>query len=261
MRERSRLHRLYRVVLLVAALLVTSATTSLAGHGGCASGASAFGCGSHDGTGNGNGNGGGTGGGAGGGGNPAIFTVELSGSSGDQHRCWRITTGGGRTWGEATDVLEQVGENVDANGETIGWPSCPATPPVPDVWQSMVCPPPPPTPLAMAPDGSPLAGQPGYLEIQGPQTVTIACLGESITATARYVVRWGDGQETATSSRGGPWPDGDLSHTYTDDGPVTIEVEAYWSGVWRGTTLPELPVPTRAELPLDIRQVQSVRDR
>lgn len=111
-----------------------------------------------------------------------------------------------------------------------------------------------------APDYA-MPGQPGYLEIRGPQTVTIACLGETITATARYVVHWGDGTETATTSRGGPWPDGDLTHSYTDAGAVTIVVEAYWTGMWDGTPLPELPVPTRAELPLDVREVQSVRDR
>ena len=127
------------------------------------------------------------------------------------------------------------------------------------VWLSEVCPPPPPTPIHMAPENSALTGMPGYLEIGGDNPAIVTCLGEEITATARYVIRWGDGTTTETTSQGGAYPDGDVRHTYADTGERVIVVEAYWRGEWNGIDLGEVTNPTTDTLPVAVTQMQAVR--
>lgn len=127
------------------------------------------------------------------------------------------------------------------------------------VWHSELCPPPPPSPLNMDPDHTALTGMPGYLEIGGDNPVIVPCLGEEILATARYVIHWGDGHTTETTSQGGSYPDGDVRHTYADRGETEIVVEAYWRGEWNGIDLGEVANPTTDTLDLQVNEMQSVR--
>lgn len=134
-------------------------------------------------------------------------------------------------------------------------------------WQSEVQPP-PPSPLAIAP-GKALTGLTAYLEIGGdpnPTTTLPNPIGPDvvITMTPRYVVHWGDDTTTETRSQGGPYPSGDVTHTYTETGAVHLTVEAYWTATWSaggaGGELPELADPTEAPLDLPVEQRQAVID-
>lgn len=164
-------------------------------------------------------------------------------------------------------VAERLNGLFSALGLNIALPTqrCPGSDPVDImrvVWTSMACPPPPPTPLSVQPDARPVTGLRSFLTIGGDAEVAIPCLGETIVATPRYVVTWGDGSEpTSTSTQGGPFPDGDLTHVYTHAGPVTLQVDAYWTGRWNDVTFPELPVPTSDQLDLGVREVRAVRTR
>ena len=84
--------------------------------------------------------------------------------------------------------------------------------------------------------------------------------------TANYVVDWGDGSAIESYAHmGGPWPDGRISHVFTDAEDVTVAATQVWSGTWRVTdgaaagasgVLPELPVDASLDLPVE--QVQAV---
>jgi hypothetical protein len=127
------------------------------------------------------------------------------------------------------------------------------------VWRSELCPPPPPSPLRVEPRNTALAGLPGYLEIGGDNPAVVTCLNEEITASARYVVHWGDGHTTETTTQGGPYPDGDVRHAYADKGNVEIVVEAYWRGEWRGNELGEVANPTTDSIDLTIEELRTAR--
>jgi hypothetical protein len=121
---------------------------------------------------------------------------------------------------------------------------------------------------AIAP-GWALTGMPAYLEIDGARTHETSMDlpapfdgSAGITASATYTVDWGDGTVSeGLASTGGPYPDGDIVHTYADTDEVTVEVTAVWSGTWEiggaGGDLP--PIELTETLPLEIRELQSVR--
>jgi hypothetical protein len=127
--------------------------------------------------------------------------------------------------------------------------------------------PPPPTPLQVDP-GKALTGLPAYLEIGGEipfqQSFGTPIGTLTFTMTPRYVVSWGDGATSETETQGGPYPDGDVTHTYVEEGGVTITVQAFWRTTWTlagaGGDLPELPVPTEGSLDLPVEQRQAVID-
>lgn len=183
-----------------------------------------------------------------------VFTVESTVVDGE--RCWMITDNGSMTWAEATKLLSSF------NGNGTLYDTCDFGSGVPPSvwtwWTSDQCPPPPPTPVTLDPQNEAITGQPGYLTIGGDRTPPVACLGQTIEAEARYVVHWGDGSTTETSSQGGEWPDGDLTHVYEIKDNYTITVEAYWTGTVGGTALPELPVPTTATAEVQVDEVQAV---
>ncbi len=195
-----------------------------------------------------------------GGGDPAIWDIGLGTDPTDGGLCWQPETGGTRTLG---DVRAEIGR-YHHNGNDLD--ACPATPPdprqlLPGAWDQVR--PPPPAPLQVDP-GWALTGMPAYLEIGGPNPANRTLLGFAISMYPRYVVHWGDGATTdAGSSQGGPWPDGDVTHTYRDAGHVQIVVEAYWHARVPALdlNLPELAVPSRAQLDLQVRQIQAVRNR
>lgn len=182
--------------------------------------------------------------------------------------CWAI---GATTDPEAGGTLDEAQAAVrefTENGELWGACSADVVLDPDDVaamyWEGASSPP-PPTPLHVAP-GRALTGLPAYLEIGGdnPYTETHDTpLGVlTFSMTPRYVVSWGDGATVETESQGGPYPDGDLVHTYTDAEAITITVDAYWRTGWtlagESGSLPERPVPTSADLDLDVEQRQVV---
>lgn len=183
--------------------------------------------------------------------------------------CWGIRAvpaGQGGTYAEAVAQQSAQGENGVLWGnceveETID-PEFLAT----TYWYRAVEPP-PPTPLQVRP-GRALTGLPAYLEIGGEVPASASFdtpIGTlTFTMTPRYVVSWGDGATVQTESQGGPHPTGDIVHTYTEDGGVTITVEAYWRATWSlagaGGDLPELPEPTTGTLDLPIEEYQAVID-
>lgn len=141
-------------------------------------------------------------------------------------------------------------------------------------WQQVVH---PPLPTAEVKPGHAMTGLPSYLEIGGedsPSWTLDNPIGADIiiTASPRYEIDWGDGSGiTSTTSRGVPYPGGpgEIVHHYGVSSTYTIEVAAFWTGSWRlanegagaARSLPELPVPTTTDLPLEVRQVQAIRDR
>jgi hypothetical protein len=55
-----------------------------------------------------------------------------------------------------------------------------------------------------------------------------------IASTGRYYVDWGDGEKTGPHSmEGGPWPDGEITHTYIDVGHYDVVVTEEWTATWR----------------------------
>lgn len=125
--------------------------------------------------------------------------------------------------------------------------------------------------LAVTPDYA-ITGKPVYLRIGNPRTTTFDVdnpLGAAvhINATSRYRVDWGDGTPpTTTTSQGGPWPHGDVTHVYDHAVPrgVTITVIQLWSATWTagpgtGGSLDNLQ--TAGTLTLRVEQLQAVRNR
>jgi hypothetical protein len=54
-----------------------------------------------------------------------------------------------------------------------------------------------------------------------------------ITATSTYTVDWGDGTVTGPhQTTGGKYPDGTISHVYTDTGTVDVTVSQTWTARW-----------------------------
>jgi hypothetical protein len=126
--------------------------------------------------------------------------------------------------------------------------------------------------LATKPDHA-VTGKKVYLEILGPRTwrqVIDNPIGDdiTITATSDYVVDWGDPahpDKTVTTSQGGPWPDGDVTHVYTDAFPERdIVVTQRWTATWtagsQSGTLTQLQTQSQP-LRIEVRQIQAVRDR
>lgn len=166
---------------------------------------------------------------------------------------------------------------AEANG-LAQLPQCPAdgtsvAPPSPaqlaaDFWDVRHLPKPT---LAVTPDYA-ITGKTVYLRIGNPRTTTFAVanpLGPAvhINATSRYRIDWGDGTPpTTTTSQGGPWPHGDVTHVYDHAVPhgLTITVTQLWSATWTagngtGGSLDNLQ--TAGTLTLRVEQLQAVRNR
>lgn len=183
--------------------------------------------------------------------------------------CWGIQAvpeGEGQTYDQAVDEQNAQGQNG------VLWGNCEVEETVDPgfvaqtYWYRMVVPP-PPTPLQADP-GKALTGLTAYLEIGG-EVPFVQSFGTPIgtltfTLTPRYVVSWGDGASTSTTSQGGPYPNGDVTHVYTEDGDVIVTVEAFWTASWTlagaGGQLPEHPVSTEGTLDLPVEQRQAVID-
>ncbi len=170
------------------------------------------------------------------------------------------------------------GDEAVAGDGLATLPSCPTdagtpAPPTPaqlasDFWASRQLPNPT---LDITPDYA-VAGKRVYLQIAGTNRTSFHVdnpIGPAvdINATSRYVVDWGDGSPpTTTTSQGGPWPNGDVTHVYDRaQATITIRVTQQWSATWQATgnagqgTLDDLR--TANSLTLRVEQVQPVRNR
>jgi hypothetical protein len=113
-----------------------------------------------------------------------------------------------------------------------------------------------------------LTGMPAYLEIGAPATFADTVDGDVLPvtiefeATATYRVQWGDGHVSEHASAGGPWPEGDIVHTYADAVDRTVVVTPVWSvtasGAGQTFTFPEVELVS-SEFELPVREMQSVR--
>ena len=89
--------------------------------------------------------------------------------------------------------------------------------------------------------GMALCGLPMYLTIAGAGTYpTNHELNEwNVTfhnTLTNYTINWGDNTEnTTTTSRGAPYPNGDITHYWTHRGNYTITVTAHWHSEWTAT--------------------------
>jgi hypothetical protein len=264
------------VALLLGAgsLLVAGAPASAQQGTGCGSASSTFGC-SGDGGDQGGGSETGSDGGSGGG-PPVdyeIFVDEdgtpVNPTPGNQG-CWAIRAvpaGEGLSYEEALADQQLQGENGVLWGICEGQEAIDPAYLAQMYWEQQAAPP-PPTPLTVNSGYGTITGLTAYLEIGGevPATQSFGTpIGTlTFTMTPRYVVSWGDGSSTETTSQGGPHPGGDVTHIYVDEGGVTVTVAAYWHATWTlagaGGDLPELPVPTEAALDLPVEEYQAVID-
>jgi hypothetical protein len=132
-----------------------------------------------------------------------------------------------------------------------------------------------PSPELWIAPGHAITGLPAFLEIDGPSSNSWPfgpeeAAGWAITlhADSTYDVDWGDGHvRSGVRSQGGPWPDGDLHHTYQHRAEENVVVVTRrWSARWEATgpggataggSIAD-PLTTVASLPLGIREVQAV---
>jgi hypothetical protein len=123
-----------------------------------------------------------------------------------------------------------------------------------------------------------ITGRPTYLEIGGPPSLDVDIADPvsgqvvHVHATSVYTVNWGDrwadpsdarsASTTVTTSQGGPYPDGDVIHTYRHvDGHLMIAVRQEWTANWSagpGLGGPLIGLHTDAELPFHVEQVQAI---
>lgn len=127
-----------------------------------------------------------------------------------------------------------------------------------------------PTPSAPTVDpGRLVTGMPAYLVLEGERTLDVSFAplpGVSlwIRGEATYIIDWGDGTSSTTTSQGVPYPGGpgEITHTYTSvpaGGAVTITVTARWTGTSSAGPLPTIDRVSSLTLPIE--EVQAVRDR
>jgi hypothetical protein len=126
-----------------------------------------------------------------------------------------------------------------------------------------------PAPSMQIRPGYSITGTRAFLEIGGPQKLDptpIAVFGYSVTlhVTSRYDVDWGDGiRTTGATTQGGPYPNGDISHVYTDTGTYQVTVTQRWTATYdiSGTQgAINNVLQTTQSIALPVRQAQAVVD-
>ncbi|HUQ39290.1 MAG TPA: hypothetical protein VM030_03985 [Acidimicrobiales bacterium] len=135
------------------------------------------------------------------------------------------------------------------------------------MWQQRT---PLPTPVAVIRPGRAITGREAFLEIGGAPTghwhFEVFGYSIDIDAASTYDVDWGDGTATTgLTSRGGPWPDGDIRHVWTRTCACDVVVTQRWRGTWTAGG-GRLPIPgvmvTRSTIDdFPVRQIQAVRER
>jgi hypothetical protein len=118
-----------------------------------------------------------------------------------------------------------------------------------------------PVPRPQVPPGYAITGLPAYLVTNGilhpaPYAENTPLGPLTIVATGSYFVDWGDGTAPTWAGpygqEGGPYPNGDIVHTYDNAGVVTVTLDENWSADW---TIG----PFHGVLP-DLRTVATIRD-
>lgn len=124
-----------------------------------------------------------------------------------------------------------------------------------------------PAPKPYIAPGKAITGLRAFLEPRSPTTVSDVRptpLGDiQLSATGVYYVHWGDTRTGPHAGPGGPWPNGNISHVYTDRGTYDVKVTMTWTVRWQlagaGGTL---NLTTEGALPdFPVEQVQAVRNR
>ena len=116
--------------------------------------------------------------------------------------------------------------------------------------------------------GYAVTGLTAYLEIAAhtPWTATFAdpIRADTITASCASVgfdVDWGDGNRTSTTSVGGPYPSGDVTHVYTQaSSGVALAVTEHWSCTWAdqvGDSGTISGLASAGAAPLEVREIQT----
>lgn len=131
-----------------------------------------------------------------------------------------------------------------------------------------------PAPKPSIAPGRAIAGKLAYLEpnvaaplVSGKPTVENTlptALGDlAMTATAVYHVDWGDAETGPHPGPGGPWPNGNITHSWPNANVYDVVVTAVWTVRWRlGAEQGTLTVPTEGTIEdFRVNQVQAVRNR
>jgi len=155
----------------------------------------------------------------------------------------------------------------------VGVPAAPRLPPPPSAaqvvqrWsQDAVL----PAPRLVVAPGDAVTGLTAYLEIHSPDPWAVAIADpirhDAIAISCGHVgfdVDWGDqGAPTHTTSAGGPYPNGDVTHAYQWASPDdTLAVTEHWSCAW-GDPLGDAGtlngLVSAAQLPLEVREIQAI---
>jgi hypothetical protein len=126
-----------------------------------------------------------------------------------------------------------------------------------------------PHPAPKIDPGWALTGRLAFLETRAPMTQSFTRdtpLGPlTITATGEFLVDWGDGARTGPHpTPGAPWPDGRITHGYTNTGTVDVVVTERWKATWQlggqSGSLTALSTDGRLD-GFAVREVQAVRNR
>ncbi|GAC1538319.1 MAG: hypothetical protein NVS3B12_23310 [Acidimicrobiales bacterium] len=151
-------------------------------------------------------------------------------------------------------------------------PGAPAAPPPPsaaDVAQSWSRTATLPNPKLTVPPGHAVTGLTAYLEISTPSPWTVAIpdpiRNNTISVSCGHTsfdVDWGDGTPmTHTSSTGGPYPRGDVTHDFQEATPSdTIVVTEHWGCRWSnplGAGGQLTGLRSTGQLALEVREIQS----
>jgi len=127
-----------------------------------------------------------------------------------------------------------------------------------------------PDPVLVVPPGYAVTGLPAYLEIQTPTPWTVNIPDPIWTDTiavgcvhVAFDVDWGDDSPPLhTTSLGGPFPDGDVSHAYQTAGTGrTLSVTEQWRCQWSDPLGHQGVIDdlhSTGRLPLEVREIQSL---
>ena len=73
-------------------------------------------------------------------------------------------------------------------------------------------------------------------------SVRTACAGTEVNFTAKnsskngsYLWNFGDGTEFSSTTRGAPFPNQSITHTYTRTGSYTASLQITWGGTWKAS--------------------------
>ena len=117
----------------------------------------------------------------------------------------------------------------------------------------------PTTGIAYSPSFQPLIRVPVFFWCDIPEEITkkMEVVGEAVTVKLRptFIWHYGDGTFFMTRKAGAPYPDGEIQHTYSNQGHYLIELITRWEGTFTvaGVTAP-IPgkIDTVSVLPISV---------